>query len=521
MKFRSVADSLLNLHRRDPLFGPVLLVSGLILFSLQQAGGARHAEFDGSSDEAAQFVSGQIIGEYLRTIPHENPIAWAGQYYLHYPKVAIGHWPPGYQVAEGVWSLVFGSSRNSAMWLQWFLGLASIAGIYTLARPRFPIAVTAGILLLTMATPVFQAGLEQTMSELACLLCGVLFMHAMLLLLEHPNHRAVYLVAASLGAAAMVKGTAVYLLPVPAIALAVSRKKFSLRSYWPLWSVLMLAGVPLAWYLSTTQVVYWAGITRSMPWPVPNLGKLAGWGFLGVAGLGLRRNPLAILSASIIGSSVAVSFAVRALTDPRHWIMVLPAILMLTGFAISRFSGPVSAILLVPALLLFPWQWYRQQPAGYASLLAQLHLPSRMLVSSGRQSLGEGGWIAEVNIADRYPGSFIVRASKVLASSGWNGEDYQLQVHTPGEVLRRLDELALDVIIMDRPSVPDPPDHTLLQSALAKSPSWQVCADSGETTAYCRAKPPAYPRKPLVLDVGGWRFEERVTTDRPNQPENR
>jgi len=51
-----------------------------------------------------------------------------------------------------------------------------------------------------------------------------------------------------------------------------------------------------------------------------------------LAGLGLRRNPLAILAASMIGSAVLVSFVVRAINDPRHWIIVLPSILLLAGF---------------------------------------------------------------------------------------------------------------------------------------------------------------------------------------------
>ncbi len=38
-----------------------------------------------------------------------------------------------------------------------------------------PWLITCGIGPFTIATPVFQQGLEQTMAELGCLLCGVLF----------------------------------------------------------------------------------------------------------------------------------------------------------------------------------------------------------------------------------------------------------------------------------------------------------------------------------------------------------
>jgi len=57
-----------------------------------------------------------MVYDYLAGVPKENPLAWAENYYLHYPKVAIGQWPPGYHVMEALWSLVWGPSRASAIW---------------------------------------------------------------------------------------------------------------------------------------------------------------------------------------------------------------------------------------------------------------------------------------------------------------------------------------------------------------------------------------------------------------------
>src|SRR5947207_10152479 len=117
-----IAGIAAGIHRRDHVFFPAIAVIALALVTIQWAGGAWNAEFDGDPDESAQFVSGRMIWEYLTSFPRENPVAWAKQYYLHYPKVAIGHWPPGYHLAEAVWPLIFGSSRRSAMGLQWFTG---------------------------------------------------------------------------------------------------------------------------------------------------------------------------------------------------------------------------------------------------------------------------------------------------------------------------------------------------------------------------------------------------------------
>jgi hypothetical protein len=247
-----------------------------------------------------------------------------------------------------------------------------------------------------------------------------------------------------------------------------------------------------------------------MPWPVEQLGELAGWGFVALAALGLRREPLPILAGSMAGCAILVSVAVRAMNEPRHWIMVLPAILVLAGYAVTRLPRPVSALLLVPAVALFPWLWYHQTPSGCRQLIRQLHLPARMMVSSERGADGEGAWIAEVSIAERYPASLVARASKVLAESGWNGEDYKLQVQTPSAAARRLDELAIDVVVLDGPTAQAPPHHVLLGLAVTGNSTWSHCGSAQRLIAYCRAVPPAFPRKPLVLRAGGWDFEERV-----------
>jgi hypothetical protein len=148
------------------LFVIAVAAIGIILLAVQWASGAWHAEFDGDTDESTQFVSGRMLWEYVRSLPPGNPIDWAGQYYRHYPKVTIGHWPAAYHLTEASWSLVFGSSRASAMGLHWFLGLAALVGLYALARPRLPLSVTIGIVLFTIATPVLQRGLEQAMADI-------------------------------------------------------------------------------------------------------------------------------------------------------------------------------------------------------------------------------------------------------------------------------------------------------------------------------------------------------------------
>ena len=247
-----------------------------------------------------------------------------------------------------------------------------------------------------------------------------------------------------------------------------------------------------------------------VPWHSELIGGLAGWGFLALAVLGLRRKPLALMAASVIVSTLGVSFVVRAMREERHWIIALPAILVLSGFAVSRFRKPwVRVLLLAPALALFPLARYHQSPSGFGDLVRQLVRPSRMLVSSAGS--GEGPWIAVSSLEEQRPGSFIVRASKVLAESGWNGEGYRLLTPTQDAVSRRLDELAVDIVILHTPFEQEPvPHHVLLENTVRAQPAWSPCGSALELLAYCPIKPPQSPRKPLRLSAQGWDFEERI-----------
>lgn len=496
--------------RHDRAFLPVIFLIGVALLGLQWSGGAWTAEFGGYPDEAGQFVSGRMIWEYALNLPRENPIEWGEQYYLHYPKVGIGHWPPGYHLAEALWSLPFGSSRIGAMGLQWFFGLLALTGIYQLARPRFPLPVTGGIVALAMLAPVFQRGLEQTMAELACLLCGVVFMHATLRFLRQPDSSSTLALVAIWGAALVVKGTALCLIPVPLMAWLCSGRRIVFRPRWLFPLVPATAVFYLVWHFAGDAIVRWGGLGTRIAWPAPLLGLLAGWGFAVLAVLGLRREPLAMVSGCMILSAVLISLALRAMNEPRHWIMLLPPILILAGYAVTRFGRWVGVLLAALALIMFPWTWYRQAPIGCRELMGQLHLPARMMVSAGDGMIdGEGSWIAEVSMAERYPASLVARGSRVLASSGWNGEHYRPLVAGSEEVARILDELALDIVVLAGPESKAPVHHRLLAALVEGSPAWRVCGRSKEFEAWCRTQPPRFPRKPVTADAGGLHMVER------------
>jgi hypothetical protein len=88
-----------------------VLVTALLVLLIQWKTGAWRDDFSATGDEASHFTSAVAMSQYFvsgEQIVH--PYEFAFQYYLHYPKVAFGKWPPLFYVLSGVWFLVFSPS---------------------------------------------------------------------------------------------------------------------------------------------------------------------------------------------------------------------------------------------------------------------------------------------------------------------------------------------------------------------------------------------------------------------------
>src|SRR5512137_1938426 len=122
---RGLATSRMTTMTNKPRFSPALrlptLALAAVLFAVavafQWVGGAYQSEFGSHPDEAAHYVTGLVMRDYLAAGLPGNPLTYAKQYYQHYPKVALGHWPPVFYVLQSVWTLLFTPSPASVLLL--------------------------------------------------------------------------------------------------------------------------------------------------------------------------------------------------------------------------------------------------------------------------------------------------------------------------------------------------------------------------------------------------------------------
>jgi hypothetical protein len=478
----------------------------LVIFSLQLAGGAYRAEFTYYPDEPGQFLSGLMLFDYLKEWPPGNPLDWGLHYYLHYPRIGLGRWPPGFSMAEAIWWLLFGPSRASAIALLGLTVWTSAAVLFRLASRMVPAGFAFCAVLLSVIAPVTAASYSSVMADALCLLTSVLLIDATVRQLECPSPANAFWIVCILAGGLLVKGTALCLLPVPLLALGCAGK---LGRIW-LWLTpvsLLYFAIP-ARYLSLAR--QWSGASLVQPWRVSLTFHLMGYAVAIFALGGLyfaarRRDPPALVAAAAALSTVAVSFFLRAMNETRHWIVIVPALVLLSLECFRAVPLPFKRKLAIAGLAVlatFPFHFLSQQPEGYSAFAATLQLPSRMLVSATGD--GEGPWIAEIALHDHRPGSVVARATKVLAQEDWNGDSYRLLVHSPEEALRRLDELGIDtVVLIDQPVSRSPPHQALLAAALTSSRSWRLSESQGMFQSWKRIQPPSVPRQPLTIDLRG------------------
>jgi hypothetical protein len=134
------------------------------------------------------------------------------------------------------------------------------------------------------------------------------------------------------------------------------------------------------------------------------------------------------------GVEGAARWAGAGRAHPARWRLAAAAIAVV-AFAATGFSVPANG-----------WSGFG---AVAERLLASGDIPSVFLVVSDAR--GEGMFIAEVARRELRPRRVILRSSKVLYRSGWNGENYRPRHRSASELLAFLDQ-GVQVVVLDHSS---------------------------------------------------------------------
>jgi hypothetical protein len=492
-----------------------LWVSAVFLFyfgltlTLLLVSGAFHSGFDHQPDEPAHFVTGLMLRDYVVEGLPSAPMSFATDFYLHYPEVAFGHWPPVFYVLQAGWTLLFPPNHTSLLLLMALLTASTAFLIYQTAAQHFSrtLAILCGLIYL--ALPLTQQYASEIMIEAPLTLFGFIAARAAATVLGGSSWRsgAWFGIAASIAILTKSSGWALALVPLIALLLTRQWRTNAFTRFILSGGIVIALCVPF--YIWTRRMAF-AG-TEGKPMTVRHMAEallqligllpdLIGVALLLLAACGLFLKvifPLrkagvqtfwAAMAAYLV--SVMVFHAIApTVTEPRKVVMIIP-VLLLFSFATLDWlaqkrqwmaNGVALAVLVFFSVRTF---YAAAQPAdAFAepaqALLSHAELVRELTLVSSSHPGGEGAFIADVAQREPKPVRILLRATKLLSSSTWNALNYTLRYSSPEAVETALEGLPVRVIVTDTAPGTTYPHHDLLIRTLRQYASdWQLIYSS-------------------------------------------
>lgn len=496
-------------RRRSPAatwFGVLLL----LVVTQQWRNGAFRSEFGAHPDEAAHYVTGLMAGDFLISGRWHQPLAFAEEYYSHYPKVALGNWPPVFYAIQAPWYLCFGPGRASAMVLMALTAAAAASAVFLLLRREADFALAAAGSLVFLSLPAACELSCHLMSEmlvtLLCLIAAVSW-HGYL---ERPSGKGALCFGAVASMAIMTKGSGL-LLAVYAVLLVAMHCRWSLlrRPHFYLapllvvlvcapWHVCFFDTGRQGWVSPTPTLAFTSRAATFYPGCLlEEMGPVAGaLMLLGVCGSAVswlrgKRPGISHAMTCLLVAVILFHLIVPCGHEGRHLMPAVAAgtILALCGLrwvsdlivvGLARILGSARHLALSGSgrtwlrkplwnrsSAVLQWSVVILLVVGNAKLTSLRTIPNSgfrdvaehlyragadghvlCLVSSDPR--GEGMLIAELATLDsRDRRTHALRASKTLAQSDWRGDNVVPYHHTLYEVREFLQRYAVDFVVID------------------------------------------------------------------------
>lgn len=492
-----------------------------IAVALQWKSGAYSSELAHFPDEPSHVVTSLMIHDYVAAgAAHQSPLAYADAYYIHYPKVAMGIWPPVFHTALALWIFIASDTRTSLLLAMAFqtalLGLAVSSFSLRFFRPLVAFLIGAA----TLCMPIVQGGGSMVMVDTAV---GLWEFAALYFLIQYfnganPTRAAVFFgVCTAIGL--LTKGNAGSLIFVPPFLILLTRRFYLLTR-----PGLYIAGLLVLLIAMPWQYVTWSLIQSSLLVTGSILAQFRERAFGYVKILYDAGGPVLFLFA-MIGLTAEI---VQTLREPREQIRFrrlssAGAVSLLLAIwylhVITPIPGPDNRYMLpaIPLLVLFcafgihrtaswlPWPdrvptAWRRPALAFLTLLVFLatsfEIPSRpalgflpaiqylmrqkpgitLVVSD---PTGEGATVVEVALRDTRPQRIVLRGTKVLSTTAWSGGDpYRPLLPDTKAVNEYLDNIGVDSILVDLSPDAGSPDRDRVVAAITGNPKWHIALES-------------------------------------------
>jgi 4-amino-4-deoxy-L-arabinose transferase-like glycosyltransferase len=417
-------------------------------------------------DEGGHYVNALFLGDWIRA-GFPAPMAFAQDYYAHFPRLSIGHWPPGWYMFEAPLFALFRPSPFGALLLSAFVaGLPSGAIVWAYHRMgRLPLGL--GLAALYVLLPLVVDGGRYLLLDQPLALVVALAAIAWARASDKPGWGRMLVFAAFAAACPLVKGNGALIALVPAIDIALTGRwrLLKLPALWVAAPATLAVVAPWYWIsfkISAGGFNYAPGLEYAGLAITAN--ALAIYTNLGIGGLALaavgaaasfgalrpEETRIARLSIAVVLATLLFQSIVPAALEPRYVTPLLPWLVILAGLGIltlwragraQRIAGGALGALAIAPVLLGLWALEAKPDIGAPTLARTMVREGGLWLVDGRAG-GEGALIAEAAWADNGERRvWISRASQWLSTSDFMGRNYVLTAPNPAATRAVLDRI--------------------------------------------------------------------------------
>ncbi len=457
----------------------------LALYLLLALGGrylaGAHLDGYGSyEDEPAHMVTASMMRSYATGPAPLNPLDYVKDYYLHFPKVGVGQWPPvlhfflgGLMIPLGIsrWTFLIGSCLIAA--------LAALA-TRTLARGCLPDPLASLLGMILLALPLVQNLSATAMTELLLAAEGTFAVYSYARYLKEGKRFHALCFGFWTVLAVLTKGSGVGLVMVPILAPLIGGKPRRMFSVGTVISGVVVGIVGLTWYMATLDYsqATWAGSGRTATeyslaagsYYSRELVMILGSVVSALALIGLvvghadreTRDQNAACIAWLVGL-VGCYLFVRTGIEMRHLAVLLPISLVLAGrgatwvwhmlgWRLEKQAIPAGVLVMLGFSLqafapVSPNHRGFREAMDWALQDSALESAPWLVCSDAS---GEGLMVSEAVHRDpRHQKLQVLRSSKILARDDWLGNSYRERFETPDQLGEFLRQVPVSLVFLD------------------------------------------------------------------------
>lgn len=461
-----------------------------------------------------------MIHDYLKTGIGKPPLPFAENYYVHYPKVAIGVWPPVFHTTAALWMIVFSRTHTALLLFVACQCALCATAIALLARRLIPPLAATAVGGMMILLPAFQDACGMMMVDIFLTLMQLWALFRMIEFFRSGSMKAAVLWGMVTALAMLTKGNANSLAICGVIMLLLTRR-FSLLKCLPIYvatSIVIIFGLP--WQFLSLRMfgnaVPMATFSFARSWAI----------FFGYTAILAERLsvPILVIAAAGLLTVLVPLFFERRLTQPsvdavaaaslllailvfhcisptppddRYMIPALPLLLLFAALGIRWLSTAVPVLNLLPkfaaaTIVFFCLGWFarttfafsRKPEIGFDKTAASLS-PARVtdeVVLICSDSFGEGAFITSMALDDPSRIEHVVlRGSKILSENPWFLGNYHPNFANSTELENYFEQTPVDAIVVDESRHLWEPDFALLtQTIQDNSSKWLLSLELNE-----------------------------------------